>query len=86
MTPAEHYREAERLIVCASDRAGRGLDDVARDLIQVAQVHATLAHAGALVQAHSIAIRGLADPGESRHGHTPRDPSEWHAALYGGAS
>ena len=85
MTPAEHYREAERVLALSrdEDQIHFAVEDTR---MRHALVHATLAHAGALVQAHSIAIRGLADPGESRHGHTPRDPSEWHAALYGGAS
>ena len=81
-TPAEHYRQAERRLT----QSETVTPESAPLYVAQALVHATLAHAGALVQAHSIAIRGLADPGESRHGHTPRDPSEWHVALYGGAS
>ena len=84
-TPADHYREADRLLDDVYNDMSAG-GEMAGHLLTAALVHATLAHAGALVQAHSIAIRGLADPGESRHGHTPRDPSEWHVALYGGAS
>lgn len=45
MTGPEHYRESERLLERA-DKRGLG-DDYARDLVAMAQVHATLAQAAA---------------------------------------
>lgn len=49
MTGGEHYREAERYVASAHNLAAEGDEELAKLELGFAQVHATLAHAAAMV-------------------------------------
>ena len=68
MTPAEHYREAERVLALSrdEDQIHFAVEDTR---MRHALVHATLAHAGAIIEA-------------AGHDGWPL-PEDWAHALYG---
>ena len=67
-TPADHYREAERLLDDVYNDMSAG-GEMAGHLLTAALVHATLAHAGAIIEA-------------AGHDGWPL-PEDWAHALYG---
>lgn len=76
MTGPEHYREAERLLDAATDNDGdiQTDDGMTANILSAAQVHATLAHAGATAeQVATIQLHML--------GGTSLTVEEWAEAL-----
>ena len=75
MTPAEHYREAERVLALSrdEDQIHFAVEDTR---MRHALVHATLAHAGAIVEAQAA----------DQDGELLYTESDWYVAFYGGAS
>lgn len=76
MTPAEHYREAERVLALSrdEDQIHFAVEDTR---MRHALVHATLAHAGAIVEAQAADQDG---------GELLYTESDWYVVFYGGAS
>ena len=75
MTPAEHYREAERVLALSrdEDQIHFAVEDTR---MRHALVHATLAHAGAIVEAQAA----------DQDGELLYTESDWYVVFYGGAS
>jgi hypothetical protein len=96
----EHYREAERLLALCEEPTGSypsefgdGVTDWNRNNLMAAQIHATLAHAAAVVEASDrigVAIDGgfrtrhlVLRPTRADDVDGPFPGSPWGRALYG---
>lgn len=83
----EHYREAERLAELASSPAGAAMTADGFDVTGLAQVHATLALAGATVEVsaagHLGIYIGVPSPSQPELNGRPYPGTGWGRAFYG---
>lgn len=87
MLGADHYREAERITNFAELNAEAHDAEWYANAMRAAQVHATLAHAAAVVEASAASALGIhigvPNPSDPELGDRPYPGTPWGRAFYG---
>jgi len=78
----EHYREAERILDFVEDNAEANDAEWYANAMRAAQVHATLAHAAAVIEAGGVPIH-IPTPADPEAGDRPYPGTPWGRAFYG---